>query len=146
MNYPLSEAKCEFDETKKNNKIDIVCKVHEGFKLVEAFIFEQKIIKKKNKEMFIINKKEISFDTKQECCDYNTAKTPYVLNKLKANYTFLQLSKFKPSSNDFTFFMALSRKYPNIVFKKNYQLKIKLLLTNSRLLRNTDEVINITES
>ena len=95
--------------------------------------------------MFIINKKEISFNTKQECCDYNTAKTPYVLNKLKANYTFLQLSKFKPSSNDFTFFMALSRKYPNVVFKKNYQLKTKLLLTNSRLLRNTDEVINITE-
>ena len=39
--------------------------------------------------MFIMNKKEISFDTNQECCDYNTAKTPYVKNRLKADYTFL---------------------------------------------------------
>ena len=108
LNYPLNEAKCEFEETKKNNKKEIVCKTHEGFKLVEAFMIEQKIIKKKNKEMFIMYKKEISFDTNQECCDYNTAKTPYVKNRLKADYTFLQVSKFKPISNAFTFFMAIS--------------------------------------
>ena len=145
LNYPISEAKCEFEETKKNNKNEIVCKVHEGFKLVEAFMLEQKLIRQKNKEMFIINKKDISFNTKQECCDYNIAKTPYVKNRLKANYTFLQISKFKPISNTFTFFMANSKKYSNVPFKKSYKLKTKLLFASKRLLRTLDEVIDNIE-
>ena len=145
LNYPISEAKCEFEETKKNNEKEIVCKVHEGFKLVEAFMIEQKLIRQKNKEMLIINKKDISFNTKQECCDYNIAKTPYVKNRLKANYTFLQISKFKPISNTFTFFMANSKKYSNVPFKKSYKLKTKLLFASKRLLRTLDEVIDNIE-
>ena len=145
LNYPLSEAKCEFEGAKKNNKKEIVCKVHEGFKLVEAFMLEQKLIKQKNMEMFIINKKDISFDTNQECCDYNTAKTPYVKNRLKANYTFLQVSKFKPISNAFSFFMAISKKSLNVPFKRSFQLKTKLLFASKRLLRHLDEVIDNIE-
>ena len=136
---------CEFDETKKNNKKEIVCKVHDVFKLVEALMLEQKLIKKKNKEMFIINKKDISFDSNQECCNYNEAKTPFVKNKTKANYTFLQISKFIPISNAFTFFMAISKKYSNIAFKKSFKLKTKLIFSSSRLLRNLDEVLNNIE-
>ena len=145
LNYPLSEVKCEFDETKKNNKKEIVCKVHDVFKLVEALMLEQKLIKKKNKEMFIINKKDISFDSNQECCNYNEAKTPFVKNKTKANYTFLQISKFMPISNAFSFFMAISKKYSNIAFKKSYKLKTKLIFSSSRLLRHLDEVLNNIE-
>ena len=145
LNYPLNEAKCEFEETKKNNKKEMVCKVHEGFKLVEAFMLEQKLIKKKNKEMCVINQKDISFDSIQECCDYNTAKTPFVKNKIKSNYTFLQISKFKPIPNAFTFFMAITKKYSNVAFKKSHKLKTKLIYPSSRLLRNLDEVINNIE-
>ena len=145
LGYPLSEAKCEFDKAKKNSKKEIVCKVHDVFKLVEALMLEQKLIKKKNKEMFIINKKYISFDSFQECCNYNDAKTPFVKKKTKANYTFLQISKFIPISNAFTFFMAISKKYSNVAFKKSYKLKTKLIFSSSRLLRNLDEVLNNIE-
>jgi hypothetical protein len=92
-----------------------------------------------------MNKKEISFDTNQECCDYNTAKTPYVKNRLKANYTFLQVSKFKPISNAFSFFMAISKKSLNVPFKRSFQLKTKLLFASKRLLRHLDEVIDNIE-
>ena len=51
--------KCELDKAKKNEPIEIVCKVHVGFGLVEAFIIEEKIIQKKNKEFIYYKKKRI---------------------------------------------------------------------------------------
>ena len=36
MTYPESEVKCEYIEAKKNENVEMTCKVHEGFKSVEA--------------------------------------------------------------------------------------------------------------
>ena len=59
LTYPLTEMKCELDKAKKNEPFEIVCKVHIGFGLVEAFIIEEKIIQKKNKEFIYYKKKRI---------------------------------------------------------------------------------------
>ena len=59
LTYPLEEMKCEIDKPKKNEQVEVVCKVHIGFYSVETFIIEEKIIHKKNKELFIIKRKEI---------------------------------------------------------------------------------------
>ena len=68
----MTEFKCELPGGKKDEQIEIICKAHVGFELVEALIIEQKMIKKKNKEIFIIKKKEIDFDENKECLDYYT--------------------------------------------------------------------------
>ena len=94
--------KCELDKTKENEPIEIVCKVHVWFGIVEAFIIEEKIIQKKNKELFIIKRKEFYFDDDlKECGDYYTAKMDMVRNRHSSTFSFLQLSKFTPEPNSF---------------------------------------------
>ena len=80
--------KCELDKAKKNEPIEIVCKVHIGFGLVEAFIIEEKIMQKKNKELFIINRKEFDFDDDlKQCGDYYTAKIETVKNRQSSAFS-----------------------------------------------------------
>ena len=62
--YPSYEVKCEFDEAEKDETIEMTCKLHSSFKMAESIIFEQKLIKKKNKEIFIIKKKNSNFHNK----------------------------------------------------------------------------------
>jgi len=88
LTYPLTEMKCELDKAKKNEPIEIVCKVHIGFGLVEAFIIEEKIMQKKNKELFIINRKEFDFDDDlKQCGDYYTAKIETVRNRQSSAFS-----------------------------------------------------------
>ena len=69
--YPANEVKCEFDEATKGQTIEMTCKLHSAFSLAESIIIEQKLIKKKNKEIFIIQRKEFTFSENAECADYN---------------------------------------------------------------------------
>ena len=64
LTYPSNEIKCELDKAEKSEKIEISCKLHSSFELVESILIEQKIIKKKYKEIFIIQKKRIQISNK----------------------------------------------------------------------------------
>ena len=139
LTYPLTEFKCELPGGKKDEQIEITCKAHVGFELVEALIIEQKMIKKKNKEIFIIKKKEIDFDENKECLDYYTVKTIQVRKRQQSNFSFLQLSKFTPRLNSLAFFFALTRKTTSISFKTIIQFSVKIRISNRRLLRNLDQ-------
>ena len=57
LTYPSIEVKCELDEAEKGEKIEMTCKFHSSFALVENILIEQKLIRKKYKEIFIIQKK-----------------------------------------------------------------------------------------
>ena len=138
LTYPLEEMKCEIDKPKKNEQVEVVCKVHIGFYSVETFIIEEKIIHKKNKELFIIKRKEFDFDELKDCSHYYTAKTELVRARQLSTFSFLQLSKFSPSLNSFSFFFALTRKATSISFKSIIQLTVKLIFPSRRLLRNLD--------
>ena len=142
MTYPESEVKCEYIEAKKNENVEMTCKVHEGFKSVEALIIEQVLVKKKNKEMFIIQRKEIQFEENKVCIDYNTVKSKIVRNRKNIKVSFLQLSKFNPRPNFFSFFLALVRKAITDIFKPKYTLTVKLKLSTGRRLRALQEYLS----
>ena len=57
LTYSSNEVKCEFDKAVKGEKIEMICKLHYSFELVESILIEQKLIRKKYKEIFIIQKK-----------------------------------------------------------------------------------------
>ena len=142
MTYPFTDIKCEFSEALKNEKINMTCKVRTGFQFVETLMFEQRLIKKKNKEMFIIQRKEFDFDNNIKCECYIDAKTKIVKQRQASNLSFLQLSKFIPQQNSLTFFMVLARKTLKDTFKSIIQLTVILRLQNRRSLRNLDETIS----
>lgn len=144
LNYPLTEIKCELDEGKKNDIINMTCKVHIGFKNVEALLLESNLIKKRNKELFYVNKFEKYFGKEiKVCVDYNDIKELTVRKRIQSPFTFLQINKFKSISNKITFFMALTRKPTGIPFMSNHKISIKLKIFNRRILRNLDENLDI---
>ena len=89
LTYPLTEVKCEFDEAEKKNVIEMTCKLHSAFSLAESIIIEQKLINKKNKEIFIIQRKEFTFTNNLEYTDYNTAKIQKITKRKNSNFSFI---------------------------------------------------------
>lgn len=78
MTYPDDELKCEMTSSKKNDKIEVVCKSLFGFKNVKNIILEQRLVTKKNKEIVIIPGRQISLNKKISCIIYNDAKITLV--------------------------------------------------------------------
>ncbi len=141
LTYPLTEIKCEFNSVNKNEKMNMTCKVYAGFENVENILFEERLIKKKNKEMFIIKRHETDLEEGQtlKCTDFNTVKTQKVKERQKASFSFLQLSKYTFRQNYLTFFMALARKATTSTFTSIIQLTVKITISSRRLLRSLDE-------
>ena len=136
--YPANEVKCEFDEATKGQTIEMTCKLHSAFSLAESIIIEQKLIKKKNKEIFIIQRKEFTFSENAECADYNEAKKKRIEKRQTAKFSFLQLNHFIPSSGAISFFFALSRILESTTFMPTYPLTVKLKFASRRRLRSLD--------
>ena len=137
--YPANEVKCEFDEATKGQTIEMTCKLHSAFSLAESIIIEQKLIKKKNKEIFIIQRKEFTFSENAECADYNKVKKEKIGQRMmNAKFSFLQLNHFIPSSGAISFFFALSRILESTIFMPTYPLTVKLKFASRRRLRSLD--------
>ena len=128
-------------KSKKNDKIEIICKSLFGFKNVENIIFEQRLILKKNKEIVIIPYKQIKLNKMINCIDYNSAKIQLVKKRITSGLFFLQVSKFSPLLNSFNFFLALTRRETKVPFKQNHQIPVKLKFPSKRFLRNLEEVL-----
>lgn len=140
LTYPNVEIKCEFDEAKKNNKMDIICKVQTAFDLVENFIIEPRLIKKKNQEMFFIQGKELPLKGKQSCKNYNEIKMQKAKVIQTSKYSFLQLGKLELIANKIQFFLALIRMTKDVPFQPRHILPVKLKLS-SRRLRNLEQTL-----
>ena len=74
LTYPTEEIKCELDETKKNSRVTITCKSQNKFDNFDTIIIEPRLIKKKNQEIIFIKGKEVKFEGKKTCENYNTIK------------------------------------------------------------------------
>ena len=141
LTYPSGELKCELSKSKKGDKKDIICKVSLAFKNIEYIIFEQRIITKKNKEVVIIPNKIIKLNRMINCINYNLAKIPIVKQRRESGISLLQLSKFTRKENYFKYFMAITRKEPEISFKINYNFPVNLIFPSETLLRHLEEII-----
>ena len=146
LTYPNEVLKCELTKAKKKDKKEITCKASFGFKNIDSLIFEQRLIKKKNKEIIIIPNKLIKLNEMIYCIVYNIVKIPLVKQRHNSGISFLQINKFIPEANNFNFFLALTRKEPKIPFKSNYKIQTKLVFPSKRLLRQLAETLNGIEA
>ena len=134
ITYPSSEVNCEFNGAKKSDTIEMTCKVYTEFNSVEKILIEQKLIKKKNKEIFIIQKYSLTQNI--ACESYTKAKIKTVEKRKSSNLSFLQLGKFTPRANFVSFFMALASTTGQ--FDSTFSLTIKLTFASRRRLRNLE--------
>ena len=140
LTYPTEEIKCELDETKKNSRVTITCKSQNKFDNFDTIIIEPRLIKKKNQEIIFIKGKEVKFEGKKTCENYNTIKMHITKKKQESKYTFLQLNNFIPKPKGLNFFMALIKNDIKSGFNEIFALDVKITIIKSRFLRNLDEI------
>ena len=139
LTYPNTEIKCELEKVKKDANINITCKTQTKFENIENIIIESRLIKKKNLEQLFINGKEINFEAKKSCENYNTIKVQISKKRQKTKFTFLHLSKFNPIKNGLNFFISLIRNALEYDFYEKFTFTIKILITNKRYLRYLED-------
>jgi len=140
LSYPTSNVKCKVDEAKANEEVEVNCKVEKAFKKVNSLVIENRLIKKKSKEMVFINKKSFKLDKESNFENYNTYKLGKSKKRQKASFSFLSLGNFQPSGRIAHFNMGIMRK-PAVQFTV---IKISVVITirissNLRLLQQTED-------
>ena len=133
LTYPSNEVKCELPEAEKGENIEITCKLHSSFELVESILIEQKIIRKKYKEIFIIQKKEFKFPKNIKCTDYYIPQIEKVIKRKNFDFSFLQLNHFIHKPNFLSFLMTISRMRENKAFMSNYSFFAKLKIESQKI-------------
>ena len=133
LTYPSNEVKCELDEAEKGEKIEMTCKFHSSFELVESILIEQKIIRKKYKEIFIIQKKEFKFPKNIKCTDYYIPQIEKVIKRKNFDFSLLKLNHFIHKPNFLSFLMTISRIRENKVFMTNYSFFAKLKIESQKI-------------
>ena len=111
----------------------MTCKFHSSFELVESILIEQKIIRKKYKEIFIIQKKEFKFPENIKCTDYYTPQIEKVIKRKNFDFSFLQLNHFIHKTNFLSFLMTISRMRENKAFMANYSFFAKLKIESHKI-------------
>lgn len=145
LSYPTSNIKCKIDEAKANEEVEVSCKVEKSFKKIKSLVIENRLLKKKCKEMLFISKKSFSLSEESKCENYNTYKLKKSKMRQKANFSFLSLGNFKPSRRAASFNMGIMRK-PSITFavvKISIIIKIKLSSNLRQLQQIEDLYLNV---
>ena len=148
LSFPPSQIKCNVHNAESGEEVDVACKVQKGFKKVKSFAFERRMVKKRHKEMVFFKSKKIDIGQPIECENYNTIRLHKVKERKKANFSFLQLSKFEAVGRKPQFFLALTRRN-KVEFKTMHisiRVKVRALLNNLRQLEDSSAVIDMTST
>ena len=144
LSYPQLEIKCKVDQANENEEVDISCKTQKKFKLVEKFVIEPRLVKKKHKEVVHISGKPLPIVGNPAACeDYNMVKYMFAKRRQKADFSFLQLSHFRPVGPKANFFMAMRRTRPEVGFQ---QIKITIIVRIQivvNALRQLDDAVKL---
>ena len=84
LSYPQLEIKCKVDQANENEEVDISCKTQKKFKLVEKFVIEPRLVKKKHREVVHISGKPLAINGDPAACeDYNMVKYMFAKRRKK---------------------------------------------------------------
>ena len=110
LSFPKVKVKCTIDEAQKNVEVLINCKVQKKFTKVKSLVINQRMIRKRNKELFFLKSKTFDFQTSITCENYNDLKYLKSKGKLNSNFTFIQVSDFNSTTldNQVSFFVAVA--------------------------------------
>ena len=134
LSYPSSSLKCTAPQTEESNmEVSMDCKIQKEFYNSKQITIEQTIVKKKNKEIFLIKSYNTSING--SCSDYNKIQEKNENEKYNSNYTFIQTNSFTNTGNGIFFKIILLYLFGD--FKTNLPIKFYFIRKSSRL-RNLD--------
>ena len=129
LTFPSSKIKCKVDEAKKDEEVELECKVQNEFSKCKNFVFEQRMIKKRFKEVVLVKSYRLEFKSEQKYENYNVLKCKRAIKKQKLNYSFLQVNNFKTNKNLLNFYMAifLKKRVQVTTIKITIKVKVKII-------------------
>ena len=131
LTFPASKIKCKVTEAKKDEEVELECKVLKEFTKVKNFVFEQRMIKKRKKEVVLVKSFSLGFKSEIKSENYNKLKLKRAQKKQKLHFSFLQVSKFKPRNNLVNFFMAIFLRKRVQVTTIRISIKVRVKITRS---------------
>ena len=69
LSYPQIDVKCKVNKGTKDEEVELTCKNQKQFKLVNSFVIEPRLLKKKHKELLFIKKKLNELHEQTACED-----------------------------------------------------------------------------
>ena len=129
--FPSSKIKCKVSEAKKDEEVELECKVLKEFTKVKKFVFEQRMLKKRNKEVVLVKSYSLDLESEIKSENYNKLRLKRAQKKQKLDFSFLQVSKFNPVNNLINFFMAIFLKNPVQVTIIEVSIKVTVKVTSS---------------
>ena len=110
LSFPTTSVKCKVYEATADEEVELICKVQKGFKLVNYFVIEKRMIKKRFKEILLVKSNTFNLGTQSIICEnYNTKKYERSKRKQKLSCSFLQLSDFRVQGSSLSFFLGVIR-------------------------------------
>ena len=142
LSYPSSNIKCIIESAKAGEENEFTCKVQKGFKNVNSFIIEPRLIKKKRKELIFITGNKINLDSSYSCDNFNNIKLKQAKARKSSKYTFLQMSRPARIDPSMIFFMSIMKKATESVFS-SININIDVVIVKSSRLRHLQETQNL---
>ena len=140
LSYPTSNIKCRVDEAKANEEVEVNCKILKSVKKIKSLVIENRLLKKKNKEMVFINKKSFTLVKEAHFENYNTYKLEKSMKRQKASFSFLSLGNFKPSGRTASFNMGIMKESTTTFTVIQISVIITVSISsNLRQLQQTEE-------
>jgi hypothetical protein len=132
LTFPSSKIKCKVSEAKKDEEVELECKVLKEFTKVKNFVFEQRMIKKRKKEVVLIKSYSYALESEKKCVNYNKLRLEKAQKRQKLNFSFLQVRNFKPVNNLINFFMAIILKAKvQVTTTIKITIKVRVKITTS---------------
>ena len=139
LTYPNTELKCELNKVSENTLTTIKCATQEKLLSIGNILIEEKIIKKKDKELFLIKGKSFNFEEKRACENYDTVRQNLLEKRMNSGISFSLMSNLEVVNQILEFFMAFSRDSSEISFDSFYKFNMSLFLSTRRNLRSLEE-------
>ena len=140
LSYPTTNVKCKVDEARAYEDVEVSCKIGKAFRKVSSLVIENRLIKKKNKEILFITQKSFKLDEEYKCESYNTYKLEKSKKRQMSSFSFISLSNYQTSRRVSRFNMGIMKK-PEAQFTV---MEISVIITirassNLRLLQQTQD-------
>ena len=139
LSYPSEEFKCELNKVTSNTLTTITCKAFSTIISIENIVIEKKMIKKKNKELFIIEGKSFNLNGKKSCENYDTVRKALLDQRMNSKISFSIIDKIEIVNQALQYFMAFERESENVLFEELYTFLTSISVSTRRFLRSLEE-------
>ena len=139
LSYPSEEFKCELNKVTSNTLTTITCKAFSTIISIENIVIEKKMIKKKNKELFIIEGKSFNLNGKKSCENYDTVRKALLDQRMNSKISFSIMDKIEIVNQALQYFMAFERESENVLFEELYTFLTSISVSTRRFLRSLEE-------